>query len=214
TNPAHRDYVRALYHLTKTLDSSRPVIGNDGWEHVATDILTIHDYSDETEMLLRRYSSLESTRLSLEQQQPANRALTLTGFQTTGQPVVLSEFGGIAYIPEHESGWGYSQSESERDFVGDYGALLAAIHECYGLSGFCYTQLTDTFQEKNGLLYEDRTPKGDLQELASITQGRRTAREMTIDPLMNPFGHSLRWRTRPQEGLLFTDVAGVETTDD
>ena len=196
TNPAHRDYVRTLYHLTKTLDSSRPVIGNDGWEHVATDIVTIHDYADDTAVLLERYGTLEQTRLTLTQQQPADRAITLSDFQPTNQPVMLSEFGGIAYFPKQENGWGYSQSQSEADFLGDYQALLGAVHECHGLSGFCYTQLTDTFQEKNGLLYADRSPKASLPQLARATQGRRTAREMTIDALLNPFGHSLRWRTR------------------
>ena len=46
-NPRERHYVQALYHLTKTLDPTRPVVGNDGWESVATDIIGIHDY-DET----------------------------------------------------------------------------------------------------------------------------------------------------------------------
>lgn len=207
SNPAHRDYVRALYHLTKTLDPSRPVIGNDGWEHVATDILTIHDYADDPEALRQRYGTLESTRLTLRQQQPADRVLTLTGFQEAEQPVVLSEFGGIAYIPNHASGWGYSQSQSEVDFLDDYAALLAAIHDCYGLSGFCYTQLTDTFQEKNGLLYADRTPKADLLRLARSTQGNRTAREMTIDPLLNPYGHSARWLGHEEGVLLFPEDA-------
>ncbi|WP_216324424.1 glycoside hydrolase family 2 TIM barrel-domain containing protein [Deinococcus aestuarii] len=206
TNPAHRDYVRTLYHLTKTFDPTRPVIGNDGWEHVATDIITIHDYADDPEDLRRRYGTLESTRISLQQQQPADRVITLSGFQAAEQPVVLSEFGGIAYIPDQSNGWGYSESQSEVDFVEDYTTLLAAIHECHGLSGFCYTQLTDTFQEKNGLLYEDRTPKADLLKLAKSTQGRRTAREMTIDPLMNPFGNSPRWLNRQYSAL----VAGEE----
>lgn len=201
TNPAHRDYVRTLYHLTKTLDPSRPVIGNDGWEHIATDILTIHDYADDPEILRRRYGTLESTRLSLEQQQPADRALTLGDFQSTGQPVMLSEFGGIAYIPDHSSGWGYSHSQNEADFIQDYSALLAAIHDCHGLSGFCYTQLTDTFQEKNGLLYADRTPKADLLSLARSTQGTRTAREMTIDPVMNPYGHAAKWLKRADDAF-------------
>ncbi|ABF43917.1 glycoside hydrolase family 2, sugar binding protein (plasmid) [Deinococcus geothermalis DSM 11300] len=206
TNPAHRDYVRALYFLTKTLDPSRPVVGNDGWEHVATDIVTIHDYADDIELLRRRYGTLEATRLTLQQQQPADRALTLAGFEVAGQPVVLSEFGGIAYIPGQELGWGYSESQSEEDFVKDYGALLSAIHECHGLSGFCYTQLTDTFQEKNGLLYADRTPKADIQKLARSTQGTRTAREMTVDPILNPFGNSARWLRRQQETLMFIEM--------
>ncbi|MBB5234003.1 glycoside hydrolase family 2 TIM barrel-domain containing protein [Deinococcus budaensis] len=206
TNPAHRDYVRALYHLTKTLDPGRPVIGNDGWEHVATDIVTIHDYADDPEMLRRRYGTLESTRLSLEQQQPADRALTLGDFQATTQPVVLSEFGGIAYIPDQGRGWGYSESESESDFLADYVALLEAIHECHGLSGFCYTQLTDTFQEKNGLLYEDRTPKADLFKLARSTRGKRSAREMTFDAQLNPYGNSSRGPEVGQDSLLLAEL--------
>ncbi|MBB5293316.1 glycoside hydrolase family 2 protein [Deinococcus metallilatus] len=206
TNPAHRDYVRALYYLTKTLDPSRPVIGNDGWEHIATDILTIHDYTDDPEVLRQRYGTLESTRRTLKVQQPADRMLTLGGFQEKDQPVVLSEFGGIAYIPDQTSGWGYSQSQSEADFLNDYAALLAAIYDCHGLSGFCYTQLTDTFQEKNGLLYADRSPKANILALARSTQGNRTAREMTIDPLMNPYGYSASWRSRQYDPLLPTEV--------
>ena len=46
---AQRNYVQALYHLTKTLDPTRPVVGNDGWESVATDILGIHDYDSQPE---------------------------------------------------------------------------------------------------------------------------------------------------------------------
>ncbi|MFC4424746.1 glycoside hydrolase family 2 protein [Deinococcus navajonensis] len=199
TNPSHRHYVRALYHLTKTLDPSRPVIGNDGWEHLATDMLTIHDYADDPEKLRQRYGSPDVTRLTLQMQQPADRVLTLGGFEEAGQPVIISEFGGIAYIPDHTTGWGYSQSQSEADFLGDYEALLSAIHECYGLSGFCYTQLTDTFQEKNGLLYEDRTPKANMSALAISTQGKHTAREMTIDPQLNPFGHWAAWWSKQPE---------------
>src|SRR4028119_1983279 len=54
-NVAERHYVQALYHLTHTLDPTRPVIGNDGWESVATDILGIHDYDHDPERLARRY---------------------------------------------------------------------------------------------------------------------------------------------------------------
>ena len=44
---AERHYVRGLFHLTKTLDPTRPVVGNDGWESVATDIIGIHDYDPD-----------------------------------------------------------------------------------------------------------------------------------------------------------------------
>ena len=52
---AQRHAVEALYHLTKTLDATRPVIGNDGWESSATDIIGIHDYDANPEHLRQRY---------------------------------------------------------------------------------------------------------------------------------------------------------------
>ena len=58
-NPSERHYVRGLYHLTKTLDATRPVVGNDGWESVATDIIGIHDYDADPDRLVRRYHADE-----------------------------------------------------------------------------------------------------------------------------------------------------------
>jgi len=58
-SPNERHYVQALYHLTKTLDGTRPVIGNDGWESVATDIIGIHDYDSQPNRIARRYHADE-----------------------------------------------------------------------------------------------------------------------------------------------------------
>jgi hypothetical protein len=55
------------------------------------------------------------------------------------------------------------------------------------LSGFCYTQFADTYQEANGLLYADRTPKFPIAEIAAATRGPRKAREEEIE---------LEWRVR------------------
>ena len=55
---AQRHYVQALYHLTKALDTTRPVIGNDGWEHVVSDIYGIHDYTFDGATLRERYERL------------------------------------------------------------------------------------------------------------------------------------------------------------
>ena len=38
------------------------------------------------------------------------------------------------------------------------------------LSGFCYTQFADTYQEANGLLFEDRTPKFPLELISAATR--------------------------------------------
>ena len=55
-----------------------------------------------------------------------------------------------------------------------YGALLDVVANSALFSGFCYTQFADTFQEANGLLYADRTPKIPLEAIARATQISRT----------------------------------------
>jgi hypothetical protein len=182
TNSAHRDYVRAIYHLTKTLDPYRPVVGNDGWEHVATDIVSIHDYASNSRVLQERYATPESIATVLKRQEPGGHPLTIRGFAIDEHPVVLSEFGGIALLETGNRGWGYSSVTSGEQLVTAYGRLLDAIHGSTGLAGFCYTQLYDTFQEKNGLLTADREPKGDVAKLAAFTRGRRRAQAMDVDP--------------------------------
>ena len=194
TNPAQRDYVRALYHLTRTLDPTRLVIGNDGWEHVATDLLGIHDYAHDPAVLIRRYGTPEA--LSRLLTQPFGRRLLLDDFSAEGKPAILSEFGGIAYSLEDERGWGYHRAGDSTAFLELYEGLLAAVHECDALAGFCYTQLTDTFQEKNGILTENREPKADLARLAIATRGPRHAWDIDLDPDPHPLGYTDRWRER------------------
>ena len=44
--------------------------------------------------------------------------------------------------------------------------------------GFCYTQLTDVEQEKNGLFnYEDRTPKFDMEIISAINKKKAAIEE-------------------------------------
>ncbi|MDX2088700.1 MAG: glycoside hydrolase family 2 TIM barrel-domain containing protein [Kofleriaceae bacterium] len=183
TNPAHRSYVCALYHLTKTLDPTRPVVGNDGWEHVATDIITIHDYASNPAVLRARYATPESVDIVLRRQEPGGRAITLAEHSPEEHPVVLSEFGGIALMTDAaESGWGYSRVGDAEHFLTAYEGLLRALHACMGIAGFCYTQLTDTFQERNGLLTATRQPKVDVARVAQATRGKRKSIGMDVDP--------------------------------
>jgi beta-galactosidase/beta-glucuronidase len=169
---AHRNAVEALYHLTRTLDSTRPVIGNDGWEASATDILGIHDYDADPERLRARYETTEPQRTLFDQRRPGGRILTLDGFPHRGQPIVLTEFGGIAFdVSEAATAtWGYSRADSETAFIDHYRRLLAVVNTTVLFSGFCYTQFADTFQETNGLLTADRTPKVALQEINAATR--------------------------------------------
>ena len=170
------------------------VIGNDGWEHVATALLGIHDYAHDPAVLIRRYGTPEA--LSRLLTQPFGRRLLLDDFSAEGKPAILSEFGGIAYSLEDERGWGYHRAGDSTAFLELYEGLLAAVHECDALAGFCYTQLTDTFQEKNGILTENREPKADLARLAIATRGPRHAWDIDLDPDPHPLGYTDRWRER------------------
>jgi beta-galactosidase/beta-glucuronidase len=170
-DPAQRHYVQALYYLTKTLDLTRPVIGNDGWEHVVSDIYGIHDYAFDGATLRERYGSLEAVRRTLSEVQPGYRSVMLPGYQYTHEPIVLSEFGGISYRPQASESWfGYGTVTERAAFLSKYRELVDAILDSPAIAGFCYTQLTDTEQETNGLLTANREPKLDPATVRPITE--------------------------------------------
>jgi beta-galactosidase/beta-glucuronidase len=185
--PAERHFVEAMYHLTKTRDPTRPIVGNDGWESVATDIIGIHDYDDEPEKIAARYRTEEEIPRLFRRERPGGRLLTLEGHPHQGQPIVLSEFGGIALATDASSTWGYSRAANPEEFATRYAALLAVVRSLSLLGGFCYTQFADTYQEANGLLRADRTPKVPLERIAEATRGPRTARDEEVE---------LEWRLR------------------
>jgi beta-galactosidase/beta-glucuronidase len=173
-----RHAVEALYHLTKTLDVTRPVIGNDGWESSATDIIGIHDYDANIEHLRQRYGTESAPQQLFDRRRPGGRVLTLDGYPHRGQPIMLTEFGGIAYVKKPEPGvkqtWGYTRAKTDGEFSTMYKELMEVVIHTPLFSGFCYTQFADTFQEANGLLCADRTPKIPIEEIAKVTKQNRT----------------------------------------
>ena len=187
---AQRNYVQALYHLTKTLDPTRPVIGNDGWESIATDILGIHDYDSQPERIAKRYGQNDVESNLFSRERPGGRMLVVDGKADTCQPIVLSEFGGIAYSAGKNNVWGYSRVSTPQALLEDYRALLEVVRSLPRLAGFCYTQFTDTYQEANGLLFANREPKVPIEEIALATRGE----EYRFDAPENSY-----WRDRLME---------------
>jgi beta-galactosidase/beta-glucuronidase len=167
TDPAQVEHLLSLYHLTRSLDRSRLVVSNDGWEHTVTDLCTIHDYGD-AEALRRNHATLESSLAS----EPAGRPIYAPGHGYRGEPILVTEFGGIAFKNDEE-GWGYATVASGEEFLESYEALISALLENDGVVGFCYTQLTDVEQEINGLLTYDRKPKVEPARIREITTGER-----------------------------------------
>ena len=146
------------------------MIGNDGWESVATDIIGIHDYDGDPERIAKRYRADEVLPRLFKRERPGGRLLVLGGDNPHDQPIMLTEFGGIAFSTDERT-WGYSRAQSERDFERKYTDLLRVVDSLGLLAGFCYTQFADTYQEANGLLFADRTPKFPLERIARATTG-------------------------------------------
>lgn len=167
-----QDFVRAVYLLTRSLDPTRPISANDGWECLdMTDIIGIHDYAFSGENFKEKYS-----RDGFNGLYPQGRKLMAHGCDYAGQPVILTEFGGIAMKADTEGdGWGYNECACDKEeFYARYRNLLEGVYAS-SFQGFCYTQLTDVQQEVNGLLSHDRKPKFELFRLKELNEeyGRR-----------------------------------------
>jgi beta-galactosidase/beta-glucuronidase len=160
-----RHFAQSLYHLTHALDGSRPVIANDGWEHTATDIFGIHDYAPEGRFLAARYAGGAGT----SGWGPHEMRLSVGGHRHDGQPVMITECGGVSFVPADGEDWyGYVAVTGAEEFAAKVDELIAPILENPALIGFCWTQLTDTEQEINGLLTAAREPKVDPAVLHRI----------------------------------------------
>ncbi|HLY15910.1 MAG TPA: glycoside hydrolase family 2 TIM barrel-domain containing protein, partial [Bryobacteraceae bacterium] len=166
-----QNHLKSLYALTHSLDATRLVIDNEGWEHTdMTDLFAIHDYTRTGDLLYERYKDLGKAGAGV----PDNyKASLIPGYRYNGSPVALTEFGGIAFIPQgHEvpqEAWGYSGVEKTTDAALErLHGLYAAIARIPGFAGLCYTQLTDVEQEINGLMTYDRKLKFDAAKLREI----------------------------------------------
>lgn len=159
-------FTEGIYHLTKSIDPYRPVITNDGWEHTVSDILTLHDYVERGEALYATYKDKDSITGSSGTYNEWKFAFA-EGYSYKGQPVIISEYGGIAFQSEH--GWGYGhQVDSEEAFLERFGSLTRAIQAIPFISGYCYTQVTDVQDEVNGLMTAEREPKVPLARIREI----------------------------------------------
>jgi len=172
TDEEQQAFVESICHLTKSEDPARPVADNSGWEHVKADIFDIHDYTPEAEVFARNWKGFSPAG----QEVPGiHKRSSVEGRPYAGQPVVISEYGGIALEafgpPGGRKIMKYGNAmPTEQAFLDRYKASTLAILEHPGLCGFCYTQLYDIEQEVNGLLTFDRKPKVDVAAIAAINK--------------------------------------------
>lgn len=165
TNKEQQNFTRSLYYLTKSIDDTRIISTNDGFETIEeSDILGIHDYDiKNAEEFSVKYNG------NYDGMYPQGWALFADGHKYKGQPVLLTEFGGIAFVSEQKGeAWGYGNgAKNAEELLERLEQLINGIAQTE-FQGYCYTQLIDVQQEVNGLLYADRTPKVDLNNLKNI----------------------------------------------
>lgn len=167
-SPAQRSFATGIAELTRALDPTRPVISNDGWEHTDSDFITIHDYESNREVLTKRYSESGIERL-FETTGPAGRRMIADCRQQMRPVILVTEFGGVRFVQNDQSAtWGYSSATDPDDYARRVKDIVEPIRASEQVAGFCWTQLTDTLQEANGLCYENRTPKLPVDELRAI----------------------------------------------
>ena len=177
--PEQVAYARSLSALTRELDPTRPVVSNDGWEHVDSDILGVHDYASQPRRLKRRYGGPRRVRATLGSEGPAKRRIILDDgqrarFERGDAPLMITEFGGVSYAGA-DGTWGYATVSNDNEYAMLLRSLFEALRSCPGVAGVCYTQFIDTLQETNGLLRADRTPKLPVEIIRSIVTGDATS---------------------------------------
>lgn len=176
------DVTTAMFLATKAADPTRPVIDASGYSHRVphTDIYDAHLYEQDPTRFAEALSGLAEGRPFVNGHYDG-RAWCVP---YRGQPYFLSEFGGIWWNPDdvHSAeSWGHGDPpQSLTEVYARFEGLVAALLNDPLMFGYCYTQLTDVFQEKNGIYYFDRRPKLDVARVKRA-QERPAAIEMTAN---------------------------------
>lgn len=158
-------FVNDLYALTKAIDPTRPINDASGDSHVKTDIWSVHDYTREPDKLIANHT----IKAGVEPYRNMKDKDFLSKYE--GQPYMVDEFGGLPWIPKEEraNSWGYGANiDTVEEFYSILEKEIDALKACKHVVGFCYTQITDVEQEKNGIYYYNRKPKFDTARVKAI----------------------------------------------
>lgn len=177
------DVTRGMFLATKAIDRTRPVLDASGYSHrvAETDVYDSHDYDQHPETFRARHAGTAANQpyINLSPEKPA-RAISIP---YGGQPYFVSEFGGIWWNPDvrpDEVSWGYGQRPASiEEFYERFAGLCGALLDNEAMFGYCYTQLTDVFQEQNGIYTFDRRPKFDLDRIRAAQARPAAIEEVT-----------------------------------
>jgi len=169
------EVTRGLFLATKAMDATRPVLDTSGYSHRVpeADIYDSHDYEQDVKQFRANHAGLAEGKPFVN-----GHGDTPISIPYRGQPYFVSEFGGTWWNPGAEGdSWGYGNRPATiEEFYARFAGLCGVLLDDPNMFGYCYTQLTDVFQEQNGIYSFDRRAKFDLERLRKI-QSRPAAIE-------------------------------------
>ena len=174
------DTTRAMLLAARAIDRTRPVLDASGWSHrvLDTDVYDSHDYSQSATELAARHGRTADGEVVV------NEPGSVVSVPYRGQPYFVSEFGGIWWNPDlkvEADSWGYGERvRNIEEWYARFEALCAVLLDNPAMFGYCYTQLTDVYQEQNGIYRFDRSEKFDIARVRAA-QVRPAAVELGVD---------------------------------
>ena len=175
------DVTRGMFLATKAMDGTRPVLDTSGYSHRVpeSDIYDSHDYEQQQDAFAANHAGLAIGQPFLNKENGKDVSIPWRG-----QPFFISEFGGIWWHPgaaQDKDSWGYGdRPKSEEEFYSRFKYLCDILLDDPLMFGYCYTQLTDVFQEQNGIYAFNRDSKFDLNRLKKVQQRRAAIEEEEV----------------------------------
>jgi len=163
------DVTRGMFLAARALDRTRPILDASGYSHRVpeADVYDSHDYEKDPARFAATHAGLAEGRPYANSSRGQACSVPYRG-----QPYFVSEFGGIWWNPspdECADSWGYGdRPKSIEEFYERFEGLCSVLLDNPHMFGYCYTQLTDVFQEQNGIYRFDRSPKFDMSRIRSI----------------------------------------------
>jgi hypothetical protein len=174
------DVTRGMFLATKAMDTTRPVLDTSGYSHrvLETDVYDSHNYTQDPDEFAEVNSHMADDKpfRNAPKERPWLRQSTHLEWSLPyrGQPFFISEFGGIWWSPDAKPGedsWGYGdRPKTIEEFYDRFERLCSILLDNEYMFGYCYTQLTDVFQEQNGIYKFDRSTKFDMDFIRQVQQ--------------------------------------------
>ncbi len=138
-----QEWVREMYHLTKSLDTTRLIEDNSPclYDHVETDINSWHFYINDYEDAKKHIANV------VEETYPGSAFNYVGGNVQSDAPLINSEYGGI------------SAGAGDKDISWCFKYLTNELRLHPKICGYIYTELQDIEWEHNGFMNYDRSIK-------------------------------------------------------